>query len=149
DVDPTDGITFDGWAPLDDVGWAAARVEGDHAANTCGGEVTKITTAGFAAGDALYIQYMSVSFWGAPGAWDANFAALAEAVARGRIWAPGVGGEWPGDSDCVQLEGARVNDPGAEDLYVWGIPTGRFGGVQLLRVKATAAAVEDLRAYSY
>src|SRR5690606_20261048 len=63
DVDPTDGITFEGWAPLDDVGWAAALVEGDHAANTGGGEVTKIPTAGFAVGDALYIQYMSVSFW--------------------------------------------------------------------------------------
>jgi hypothetical protein len=149
DVDPTDGITFDGWAPLDDVGWAAALVEGDHAANTGGGEVTKIPTAGFAVGDALYIQYMSVSFWGEPGAWDANFAALAKSIDRGRTWTPVEGVQWPGDSNFVQLAAAQVNDAGTEYLYLWGIPSGRFGGVQLMRVKATADAVEDLGAYSY
>lgn len=149
DVDPTDGITFEGWAPLDDVGWAAALVEGDHAANTGGGEVTKIPTAGFAVGDALYIQYMSVSFWGEPGAWDANFAALAKSIDRGRTWTPVEGVQWPGDSNFVQLAAAQVNDAGTEYLYLWGIPSGRFGGVQLMRVKATADAVEDLGAYSY
>jgi hypothetical protein len=149
DVDPSDGITFDGWAPLDDVGWAAALVEGDHAANTGGGEVTKIPTAGFAVGDALYIQYMSVSFWGEPGAWDANFAALAKSIDRGRTWTPVEGVQWPGDSNFVQLAAAQVYDAGTEYLYLWGIPSGRFGGVQLMRVKATADAVEDLRAYSY
>lgn len=149
DVDPTDGITFDGWAPLDDVGWAAALVEGDHAANTGGGEVTKIPTAGFAVGDALYIQYMSVSFWGEPGAWDANFAALAKSTDRGRTWTPVEGVHWPGDSNFVQLAAAQVNDAGTEYLYLWGIPSGRFGGVQLMRVKATTDAVEDLGAYSY
>lgn len=149
DVDPTDGITFDGWAPLDDVGWAAALVEGDHAANTGGGEVTKIPTAGFAVGDALYIQYMSVSFWGEPGAWDANFAALAKSTDQGRTWTPVEGVQWPGDSNFVQLAAAQVNDAGTEYLYLWGIPSGRFGGVQLMRVKATTDAVEDLGAYSY
>lgn len=149
DVDPSDGITFDGWAPLDEVGWAAALVEGDHAANTGGGEVTKIPTAGFAVGDALYIQYMSVSFWGEPGAWDANFAALAKSTDQGRSWTPVEGVQWPGDSNFVQLGTAQVNDAGTEYLYLWGIPSGRFGGVQLMRVKATADAVEDLGAYSY
>lgn len=149
DSDPSDGITFDGWAPLDEVGWAAPLIEGDHDANTGGGEVTKIPTAGFVVGDALYVQYMSVSHWGEPGAWDANFAALAKSVDRGNTWSPVEGLRWPGDSNFVQLAVAQVQDAGTEYLYMWGIPSGRFGGVQLMRVHATIDAVEHLSAYSY
>jgi len=149
DTDPSDGITFDGWAPLDEVGWAAALVEGEHDANTGNGEVTKIPTAGFAVGETLYIQYMSVNFWGEPGAWDANFAGLAKSVDQGKTWTPLESPQWPGDSNFVQLAASHVQDAGTEYLYLWGIPSGRFGGVQLMRVPATTEAVEDLSAYSY
>lgn len=149
DDDPSDGIAFDGWAPLDDVGLAAALVEGDHDGNDAGGEVTKIPTYGFAVGDTLYVFYMSVSHWGDPGAWDANHAALAKSTDRGETWTALDAPRWPGDSNFIQVATAHVEDAGTEYVYFWAIPSGRFGGVQLMRVPATEAAVEDASAYSY
>lgn len=149
DDDPSDGIAFDGWAPLDDVGLAAALVEGDHDGNDAGGEVTKIPTYGFAVGDTLYVFYMSVSHWGDPGAWDANHAALAKSTDRGQTWTALESPRWPGDSNFIQVATAHVEDAGTEYVYFWAIPSGRFGGVQLMRVPATEAAVEDASAYSY
>lgn len=149
DDDPTDGITFDGWAPADDLGWAGALVEGAHDANDGTGEVTKIPTYGFAIGETLYIWYMSVNFWGKPGAWDANYAGLAKSTDAGETWAALDVPRWPGDSNFVQVATAHVTEDGADYVYFWGIPAGRFGGVQLMRVPATAEAVEDATAYTY
>ena len=149
DDDPSDGIRFDGWAPADDLGWAEALVEGEHDSNDGGGEVTKIPTHGFAVGDTLYISYMSVSHWGEPGAWDANYAGLAKSTDRGETWIPLDAPTWPGDSNFVQVAPVHVSDGGADHLYFWGIPSGRFGGVALMRVPATEEAVEDADAYSY
>jgi hypothetical protein len=149
DDDPTDGISFDGWAPADDIGWAEALVEGDHDPNDGEGEVTKIPTHGFAVGETLYISYMSVSFWGEPGAWDANFASLAKSTDEGETWTALDGPRWPGDSNFIQVAPAHVVEDGTEYLYFWGIPSGRFGSVQLMRVPATEEAVEDQSAYEY
>jgi hypothetical protein len=149
DSDPSDGITFDAWTPVDDVGWAQALVEGDHDANDGTGEVTKIPTYGFAIGDTLYVQYMSVTYWGEPGEWDANYAGLVRSSDEGVTWEPVDGPRWPGDSNFVQVATAHVREGGTEYVYFWGIPSGRFGGVQLMRVPATVDAVEDLASYSY
>lgn len=148
DDDPTDGITFDGWVE-DDIGLAAALIEGDHDANGAEGEVTKIPTYGFAVGETIYVSYMSVRFWGEPGAWDANRAALIVSRDDGKTWNPVEGVEWPGDSNFVQVATAQVTEGGEDWIYFWSIPSGRFGGVQLMRVRATEAAVEDQSAYSY
>lgn len=149
DDDPSDGITFDDWAPVDEVGLAAALVEGEHDANDGTGEVTKIPTGGFAIGDTLYLSYMSVSFWGEPGAWDANHAALAKSTDQGATWTALESPRWPGDSNFIQIAPARVVEGGTEYLYFWSIPSGRFGGVQLMRVPATEDAVENASAYAY
>lgn len=149
DDDPTDGITFDGWAPVDEVGLAAALVEGDHDANDGSGEVTKIPTSGFAIGETLYISYMSVSYWGEPGAWDANHSALAKSRDQGRTWTALEAPRWPGGSNFIQVATAHVEEGGQEYVYFWSIPAGRFGGVQLMRVPATEDAVEDAAAYTY
>lgn len=148
DGDPSDGISFDGWVE-DDIGLAAALIEGDHDANGAGGEVTKIPTYGFTVGDTIYVSYMSVRFWGEPGAWDANHAALIVSRDDGKTWVPVDGVQWPGDSNFVQVATARVNEGGTDWIYFWSIPSGRFGGVQLMRVPATEEAVEDQSAYSY
>ena len=148
DDDPTDGIEFEGWVE-DDIGLAAALIEGDHDANGAGGEVTKIPTYGFAIGETIYVSYMSVRFWGDPGAWDANHARLIVSRDGGESWSPVEGVEWPGDSNFVQIATAQVTDDGADYVYFWSIPSGRFGGVQLMRVPATEEAVEDQTAYSY
>lgn len=149
DDDPTDGITFDGWAPSDDIGWAEALVEGEHDPNDGEGEVTKIPTHGFAIGETLYISYMSVSYWGEPGAWDANYAGLAKSTDKGETWTALDAPRWPGDSNFIQVAPVIVSDGGEDHVYFWTIPSGRFGGVALMRVPATEEAVEDLSAYSY
>jgi hypothetical protein len=149
DDDPSDGITFEGWAPADELGWAEALVEGEHDANDGMGEVTKIPTYGFAVDETLYISYMSVSYWGDPGMWDANYASLAKSTDEGETWTVLDTPRWPGDSNFVQVAVAPAVDAGTEHLYFWAIPSGRFGGVQLMRVPATVEAVEDAAAYSY
>jgi len=149
DADPSDGISFEGWAPVDGIGFAAAMIEGEHDANTGGGEVTKIPTYGFAVGDTLYVHYMSVSYWGDPGAWDANYAGLIRSTDRGETWTRVDGIEWPGDSNFVQVAVAPGREKGVDYLYFWGIPAGRFGQVALMRVPATTDAVEDQGAYEY
>lgn len=148
DDDPTDGIDFGGWV-TDDIGLAEALIEGDHDANGAEGEVTKIPTYGFAIGDTMYVSYMSVRFWGEPGAWDANRSALIVSRDGGQTWDPVEGVEWPGDSNFVQVATAEVNEGGEDWIYFWSIPSGRFGSVQLMRVRATEEAVEDQSAYSY
>ncbi|KAA0962246.1 DUF4185 domain-containing protein [Microbacterium sp. ANT_H45B] len=148
DDDPSDGIDFEGWVE-DDIGLAAALIEGDHDANGAEGEVTKIPTYGFTIGETMYVSYMSVRFWGEPGAWDANRAALIVSRDGGESWQPVEGVEWPGDSNFVQVATARVSEGGTDWIYFWSIPSGRFGSVQLMRVEATEDAVEDQSAYSY
>ncbi|MGN6221081.1 MAG: DUF4185 domain-containing protein [Microbacterium sp.] len=149
DDDPSDGITFDSWAPADDLGWAEALVEGEHDIDDGRGEVTKIPTHGFAIGDTLYLSYMSVSHWGEPGAWDANYAGLAKSTDRGETWTPLDSPRWPGDSNFIQVAPVHVTDGGEEYVYFWSIPSGRFGGVALMRVPANQQAVEDQAAYTY
>ncbi|TFB16277.1 DUF4185 domain-containing protein [Microbacterium sp. 3H14] len=148
DDDPSDGIDFDGWVE-DDIGLAAPLIEGDHDANGAGGEVTKIPTYGFAIGDTIYVSYMSVRFWGEPGAWESNYSALIVSRDDGRTWSPVEGVEWPGDSNFVQFATAEVREGGQDWIYFWSIPSGRFGGVQLMRVPAAEDAVEEQASYSY
>jgi hypothetical protein len=92
---------------------------------------------------------MSVSYWGEPGAWDANYAGLAKSTDQGETWTALDGPRWPGDSNFVQVAPVIVSDGGKEFVYFWTIPSGRFGGVALMRVPAIEDAVEDLSAYSY
>ena len=148
DDDPSDGITFGGWAE-DAIGLAAALVEGDHGPGDGSGEVTKIPTHAFAIGDAMYLAYMSVSHWGDAGHWDAGYSSLAKSVDQGQSWTPLDGVRWPGDSNFIQFATAQVREGDTDFVYIWAIPAGRFGGVQLMRVPATEEAVEDLSSYSY
>ncbi len=148
DADPSDGIDFSGWH-TDEFGEAGAMVEGDHDANDGTGEVTKIPTYGFEVDGALYVFYMSVSYWGEPGAWDANHAALARSTDQGRTWTALKAPRWPGDSNFIQVATARVTEGGVDYVYFWAIPAGRFGHVDLMRVPADRRSVEDGDAYTY
>ena len=149
DGDPSDGISFDGWVPVDGIGLAAPLLDGDHDGNDAGGEVTKIPTYGFSIGEVMYVHYMSVRHWGDAGAWDANYAGLIVSRDGGESWSDLEGVRWPGDSNFVQVATAHVSDGGTEYIYLWGIPAGRFGGVELMRVPASASSVEDITAYTY
>jgi hypothetical protein len=139
DGDPRQGIAFDGYV-VDNTNWASELVSSKK---VDGVEMTTIPTYGFAANGALYLAYMSVRHWGDPGKWDANYAGLAKSTDKGQTWTKLEAPRWPGDGNFVQVSVAEV----AGDLYFWGVPAGRFGGVQLMRVPV--AAVEQQGAYRY
>ncbi|PZF80874.1 DUF4185 domain-containing protein [Jiangella anatolica] len=147
DDDASDGIAFDGWI-TDEVGLAAEIVPGLHEPDGTG-EVTKIPTYGFAVDGAMYLYFMSVHHWGAPGEWDANYSALAKSTDDGQTWEVLDAPRWPGDSNFIQVATAHVAEDEVDHVYFWAIPAGRFGGVQLMKVPAAQETVEDPSSYRY
>lgn len=106
-------------------------------------EMTVIPTNIFEVGETLYCVYMSVSHWGEAGRWDCRYSGLAKSTDGGQKWTKLNDVTWPGDSNFIQTANCRVGDT----MYIWGIPSGRFGGVALM--KAPVDKLEDLREYSY
>lgn len=139
DTDPRHGIAFDGYV-VDNTNWATELISSKK---LDGVEMTTIPTHGFAANNALYLAYMSVRRWGDPGRWDANYAGFAKSTDDGQTWTKLQAPRWQGDGNFVQVSVAEVEG----DLYFWGVPAGRFGGVQLMRVPV--ADVEQQGAYRY
>ena len=126
DDDPTDGVTFDRMIE-DRPGHAgellpAKRVDFD--------EITIIPTYGVAVGDRLFLHYMSVEHWGAPGHWDLGSAGWAYSDDGGETWTKDPDAVWPGDTNWGQV--AIVEHEG--HLYLFGIPGGRYGDLKLARV---------------
>jgi hypothetical protein len=95
-----------------------------------GDETTVIPTYGVAVRDRLFLHYMSVKQWGAPGHWTLNHSGLAYSDDNGQNWTKDKDLVWPGDSNFGQV--AIVESRGY--LYFFGIPGGRYAGVQLARV---------------
>ncbi|MFC9561257.1 DUF4185 domain-containing protein [Agromyces sp. NPDC056965] len=139
DDDPSDGIAFDGFV-TDELGWAIEPLASEK---RDGVEMTVIPTYGFEANDDLYLHFMSVRHWGDPGEWETNFAGLARSTDDGATWEKLDDVTWPGDGGFQQVSVAQVGD----ELYFWGIPSGRLGSVQLMKVPE--ASVDDLGAYRY
>jgi hypothetical protein len=136
DTDPSDCITFDGWI-TDRVGWAQELLPSE------GGEVTVIPTYGFEANGDMYLHYMSVREWGPPGEWTTDLAGLARSTDDGQTWERLDGVTWPGEGSFQEVSVAKVDD----ELLFWGVPSGRLGGVSLMKV--AEADVEDLGSYRY
>jgi len=131
DDNPEDGITLDGMI-TDEIGTAKELLPSKKLDYD---EMTKIPTHGVEANGALYLYYMSVNHWGEPGRWDANYAGLAKSVDEGQNWTLLEHPEWPGDSNFIQVSPYKVaNGDGTKDIYLWSIPSGRFGGVKLMKV---------------
>ena len=129
---PAYGLKFSGWI-TNRQGSAKEILPSLH---VNGVEITKIPTNGVAVGHTLYLFYMSVNHWGPPGIWQANYSGIARSVDRGQQWqfVPGV--KWPGSSNFIQVSAYKVHGPQGTEVYLWGIPAGRFGGVKLMRVPA-------------
>ena len=125
DTDPSDCITLDGWI-TDRVGWADEIMP----SRKSGGEVTVIPTYGFEANGAMYIHFMSVNEWGAPGEWTTNLAGLARSDDGGQTWQKLDQVTWPGDGSFQEVSVAKVDG----ELLFWGVPSGRLGGVSLMKV---------------
>ena len=144
DEDPSDGITFDGMI-VDDLNLA---IELLPSAKRDYEEMTKIPTHGLYANDAMYLYYMSVNHWGPPGQWDANYASIAKSTDQGQTWSLLDDAKWPGDSNFIQVSPYRIQDGDNEaEIYFWGVPSGRFGGVKLM--KAKESLIEDVSKYEY
>jgi hypothetical protein len=139
DKNPADGITLGGYL-VDDTKWAKEVVP---AKQVDGVEMTIIPTYGFAANGAMYLDYMSVKHWGAPGEWETNYSGFAKSTDKGQTWTKLASPRWPGNSNFIQVSVANVDG----ELYFWGVTHGRFGGVQLMKVREQD--VEKQSAYRY
>lgn len=144
DTDPSDGITLDGMILDDATGAAAELLPSKKIDND---EMTVIPTHGFAANDAMYLHWMSVRHWGAPGEWEVNDAGLATSTDDGKTWTVLDEPRWDGESPFVQVAPAHVTEDGTDWIYFWGITHGRFGGASLMKVPATEVETQD--AYLY
>ena len=75
--------------------------------------------------------------------WECDYSGLAKSTDEGQTWELLKDVIWPGDSNFIQTANWRVGDT----MYLWGIPSGRFGGVALM--KCNVHDLEKSEAYSY
>jgi hypothetical protein len=106
------------------------------------GEAGLIPTYGVAVGGRMFLYYMSVRQWTSPGHWTLNNSGIAYSDDGGQTWTRSAA-TWPGDTNFGQVslihEGSFV--------YVFGIPGGRYGALQLARVPDTR--ILDVSDYQY
>jgi len=135
-IGPQHGLFFDEMI-TDQPGHAKALMQAQA------GEASLIPTYGVSVGSRMFLHYMSVNSWGAPGHWTLNYSGLAYSDDDGQNWTRDTDMTWPGDSNFGQV--AILEYQGY--LYFFGIPGGRYGGVQLARVKPQS--ILDKTAYAY
>ncbi len=138
DADPSDGITYDRMI-TDRPGHAKELI--DQSA-VPGEEVTIIPTYGTSVDGRMYLHYMAVRQWQEPGNWALNQSGMAYSDDDGQTWTVS-DLTWPADSNFGQV--AMV--PKGDQIYLFGIPGGRFGGVQVARVAKDKLL--DASAYRY
>jgi Domain of unknown function (DUF4185) len=108
-----------------------------------------IPTPGTEFGVTQYLNFMSVSQWGAPGSWTTNYSAIAYSTDNGENWtvAPTsvrYNQPWSGNQNFQQ--GAFVR-PGDGYVYNYGTPNGRQGAAYVSRV--AEKDILDLSKYEY
>lgn len=111
----------------DERGWARELL---RSKKVDGVEHTIIPTNGVSVGSRMFLHAMSVRTWGRPGRWECNHAMVAYSDDGGERWDTLGSPRWDGGSNFVQV--AFVRHGG--HVHLFGIPAGRFGGVQLARV---------------
>lgn len=126
DDDPSDGVTIDRML-TDTYGHAVEILPSKKIDYE---EMTVIPTYGISVGDRMFLHYMSVSHWGAPGHWDLGRSGFAWSDDDGETWTYATDRVFAGDSNFGQVAMEEYEG----HIYIWGIPGGRYGGVQLGRV---------------
>ena len=133
---------------------AAEVIPSRHNAGSCqdtgaaGCEVSAIPTYGFASQGHLFLAYMSVHHWGVASVWDVNYSGFAASGDGGKTWQVGPGtARWGPKSNFAQV--AVAPDPGGRHLLFYGIPSGRFGAVRLMRTANTWRSVLSPAGYRY
>jgi hypothetical protein len=118
--------------------------------------ITLIPTAGIALptpgtqfGVTQYVNFMSVTNWGAAGTWSTNYSAIAYSTDNGENWtvAPTsvrYNQPWSGNNNFQQ--GAFVR-PGDGYVYSYGTPNGRQGAAYVSRV--LEKDILDVSKYEY
>lgn len=125
---PASGLVFDHF--ISDRSGRASELLGSRKVYWV--EQTVIPTNGISVGSRMFLHYMSVRRWVAPGQWRINHSGLAYSDDSGQTWTKS-GPMWGRDSNFAQVAFVRSDDePGL--IYVFGIPSGRFGSVHLARV---------------
>lgn len=92
-------------------------------------EVTCIPNYGIYIDDVLYYQYMSVFHWGIAAHWDCNYAGWAWSADGGETWER-MENFFDADSNFMICSLLRQDGY----LYLYGIPSAKFGSVHLARV---------------
>jgi hypothetical protein len=129
-------------------------------------EMTTIPTGGLFVNGQMYLFYMSVRHWGAPGEWSINYCGVYKASDPEKgTWAPVSDLVWAGDDGAATqattgLSKAQLDKRLAPNflqifpvdgqdgyIYFYGIPGGRSGGAKLARV--LKASFEVFSEYEY
>lgn len=144
DMNPADGITFDGW--IANASGQAREVIHSGRLNP----ITEIPTAAISVGNRIYAWYMAVNWWGPPGEWSLAYSGLAYSENAGQSFTLVDAAARPSWTNFGMIAAsARTDLPAGVDdrIYVWGTPAGRLGGVKLARVAPNQLA--NLAAYEY
>jgi len=137
DFDASDGITFDGMIMR---GGMAREMIGSR--KIPGIEHTVIPTGGLSDGENMYVFYMSVKEWGAPGRWTINYGGLAKSTDDGNSFKKLPNVRFDGNK-FGQIAPIIIGDY----VYLIGIGSGRFGSARLMRVKLNS--IELFEEYEY
>ena len=149
DFDLSDGLKLDGWVTKEGRELAKQMIPSSKTDNY---EMTTIPTGAVELNGTIYTFYMSVRHWGANGEWWVNYCGLMKSTDGGENYSRVEDVYFTGIKDettmnLMNLDSASVKDhyaPGfsqvwpmisGEYVYLYGIEGGRFGAVQLARVK--------------
>lgn len=153
DLNPSDGITFDGWITRPNGTAKQVITPGTQS-------VTYIPTGAISVGDKIYAWYMHVSDWSD---WSLSHSGLSwwregdsqfTVVPNFRFENPqggdyswGHGTEGGNFGMVAASYRSPLENSGDPFIYMWGTPGGREGGVKLARV--LPSQIENLAAYRF
>ena len=130
--------TFDGGATWTFVNIPFTRCSGAQAGSA--GDYGRASDPWISFGPDGTAHYMALVADNTP---NRNGMAVARSDDGGQTWQRLDQVTWPGEGSFQEVSVAKVDD----ELMFWGVPSGRLGGVSLMKV--AEADVEDLGAYRY
>ena len=149
DLNPADGVLWDGWYSGDD-GRAIAVSEGAHEPAFTG-EGTRIPTSMVTVGKRLYLHYISIhGFAQMGGQWLCNFSRFVYSDDAGESWTEATS-DFGTTADRFNMlalsKQGGVGNKGGRYVYAVGTACGRFGGARVGR--APAGRLLDNSAWEY